>query len=82
MSLNERIIALTEEVNDLLAKDNPIGSQDFIELAASVMNFSDLESHLDKLVSEERKESEFEWIWKEIPILNVVVPVPAPIVQP
>ena len=25
-SLNERIIALTEDVNELLSKDNPIGS--------------------------------------------------------
>jgi hypothetical protein len=68
MSLNERLITLTEEVNDLLAKDNPIGSQEFIELASTVMNYSDLASHLEKLVSEERKESEFEWIWKENPI--------------
>jgi hypothetical protein len=29
------------------------------------MNFSDLASHLDKIESEERKESEFEWIWKK-----------------
>ena len=68
MSLNEKIITLTEEVNDLLSKDNPIGSQNFIKLATNVMNYSDLASHLDKLVSEERKESEFEWIWKENPI--------------
>jgi hypothetical protein len=47
MSLNERIIGLTEEVNDLLLKDSPIGSQEFIELAISVMNYSDLASHLD-----------------------------------
>jgi hypothetical protein len=47
MSLNERIITLTEEVNELLSKDNPIGSQDFIELAVNVMNYSDLVSHLD-----------------------------------
>jgi hypothetical protein len=47
MSLNERIIGLTEEVNDLLLKDSPIGSQEFIELATSVMNYSDLASHLD-----------------------------------
>ena len=42
MSLNERIIALTEEVNDLLTKDSPIGSQDFIKLASRLMNLSDL----------------------------------------
>lgn len=42
MSLNERIIAITEEVNDFLSKDSPISSQDFIKLAASLMNFSDL----------------------------------------
>lgn len=65
MSLNERIIALTEEVNDLLSKDNPIESQDFITLAARLMNFSDLASSLERLEQEERKEAEFEWIWKE-----------------
>jgi hypothetical protein len=65
----------------LISKENPIDSQEFIELAASVMNYSDLASHLDQLVSEERKESEFDWIWKENPILNVVAPVAAPIVQ-
>ena len=82
MSLNERIIVLTEEINDLLSKDNPISSQEFIELAVSVMNYSDLASHLDQLESEERKESELEWIWKENPIVNLVAPVAAPIVQP
>ena len=81
MTLNERIIALTDEVNDLLSKDTPISSEEFIELAVSVMNYSDLASHLDQLESDERKEAEFEWIWKENPILNVVAPVAAPIAQ-
>ena len=49
MSLNERIIALTEEVNDLLSKDSPIRSQDFIKLAGSLMNFSDLASNLERI---------------------------------
>ena len=49
MSLNERIIALTEEVNDLLSKENPIVSQDFINLATRLMNFSDLASNLERL---------------------------------
>jgi hypothetical protein len=39
MSLNDRIIALTEEVNNLIFNDIPIGSEDFIKLAARVMNF-------------------------------------------
>ena len=65
MSLNERIIVLTEEVNDLLSKESPIDSQDFIKLAGSLMNFSDLASNLERLEQEERKEVEFEWIWKE-----------------
>jgi hypothetical protein len=64
MSLNERIIALTEEINDLLTKDSPIGSQDFINLAVRLMNFTDLSSSLENLEQEERKEVEFEWIWK------------------
>ena len=46
------------------------------------MNYSDLASHLDQLESEERKETEFEWIWKENAILNVMAPVAAPIAQP
>ena len=29
------------------------------------MNFSDLASSLDRLEQEERKEVEFEWIWKD-----------------
>ena len=82
MSLNERIIVLTEEINDLLSKDNPIESQEFIELAVRVMNYSDLATHLDHLESEERKETDFEWIWKKNPIINVVAPVDAPILQP
>ena len=65
MSLNERIIALTEEINELLSKETPIGSQDFINLAVRLMNFSDLSSSLDNLEQEERKEVEFEWIWKD-----------------
>jgi hypothetical protein len=65
MSLNERIITLTEEVNDFMSKERPISSQDFINLAASLMNFTDLASNLERLEQEERKEVEFEWIWKE-----------------
>ena len=65
MSLNERIIALTEEVNHLLSKESPIGSQEFIELAASLINFSDLASNLERIKLEERKEVEYEWIWKD-----------------
>ncbi len=65
MSLNERIIAITEEVNDLLSKETLIGSQDFINLANCLMNFSDLSSSLENLEQEERKEVEFEWIWKD-----------------
>ena len=42
MSLNERIIALTQEVNEFLSKESPIGSEDFIKLAGRLMNFSDL----------------------------------------
>jgi hypothetical protein len=49
MSLNERIIALTEEVNGLLSKENPIGSEEFIKLAASLINFSDLASNLERM---------------------------------
>lgn len=65
MSLNERIIGLTEQVNELISKENPIGSQDFIKLALMVMNFSDLSSKLEEIGKEERKEIDFEWIWKE-----------------
>ncbi len=65
MSLNEKIIALTEEAKNFLSKDLPLGSQDFIKLANRLMNFSDLASSLERLESEERKEVEFEWIWKE-----------------
>ena len=65
MSLNERTIAITEEVNGLLSKDSPISSQDFIKLAASVMNFSDLSLKLEIMEQEDRKDVEYEWIWKE-----------------
>jgi hypothetical protein len=65
MSLNEKIIALAEEVNDLLSKESPIVSQDFINLATRVMNFSDLASNLKRLDQEERKDVEYEWIWKD-----------------
>ena len=49
MPLNERILALSEEVKDLLSKNNSIDSDKFIDLAVRVMNYSDLVSHLDQL---------------------------------
>ena len=49
MTLNDRIISLTEEVNDLLSKESQIGSQDFIKLASTLMKFSNLASNLEKL---------------------------------
>ena len=78
MSFNERIIALTEQVNDLMSKESPIGSQEFIKLALRVMNFADLTSNLEQLEQEERKEAEFEWIWKESLVQNFVAQVPQP----
>ncbi len=65
MSLNEKIIAITEEVNELMSKENSIGSKEFIKLASQIMNFSDLNNSLERLELEERKEVEYEWIWKE-----------------
>jgi hypothetical protein len=65
MSLKERIIVVAEEVNDLLSKESPIGSQDFIKLAGRLMDLSDLTSNLERLDQEERNEVEFEWIWKD-----------------
>ena len=59
MTLNEKIIGITQQANDFLSKDNPIGSQDFINLAGRLMNLSDLASDLEKLVQEERKDIEY-----------------------
>jgi hypothetical protein len=36
------MIGLTDDVSDVLAKENPLGSSDFIKLAIKVMNFSDI----------------------------------------
>lgn len=49
MSLNEKIIAITEEVNELMSKENSIGSKEFIKLASQMMNFSDLNNSLERL---------------------------------
>jgi hypothetical protein len=48
-----------------MSKENPIGSEEFIKLALNVMNFADLNSNLEELEKEERKEVEFDWMWKE-----------------
>ncbi len=36
-----------------------------MKIALESMNFSDLARHLNVLEQEERKEAEFDWIWKE-----------------
>ena len=59
MTLNEKIIGITQQANDFLSKDNPIGSQDFINLAGRLMNLSELASDLEKLEQEERKDIEY-----------------------
>jgi hypothetical protein len=56
----------------LLSKEVPIKSDDFIKLASSLMNFSDLPPFLERLELEEKKEVEFEWIWKER--INLITP--------
>ena len=80
MTLNQRIIALTEEVNSLISKDTPIVSTEFIKLAMNVMNLSDLTDNLNHLEQEERKEAEFEWIWKghNVDVKQVQAPVNKP----
>jgi hypothetical protein len=37
-----------------------------MKLVERVMNFSDILGYLENIKNEERKENEFEWIWKEI----------------
>jgi hypothetical protein len=64
--MKDKIIAISDQVKQLLDKNLTIDSQGFIDLAVKVMNFSDLSSNLVSIESEERKESEFQWIWKEI----------------
>ena len=59
------MIGLTDDVSDVLAKENPLGSSDFIKLAIKLMNFSEIAGSLERLNQEERKEAEFEWICKE-----------------
>ncbi len=59
MSLKGKIIALSEEVNDALSKENPLGSQYFLKLTTRLMNFANLSSSLERLEQEERKEVEF-----------------------
>ena len=49
----------------MLTKDDPTDSDNFIQLSTSLMNFSDLPSTLERLEFEEKKEVDFEWIWKE-----------------
>lgn len=49
MSLNERIISLTEEVNYILSKESEISSHDFMKIAARLLNFSDLASNFEKI---------------------------------
>lgn len=48
-----------------MSKENSIGSKEFIKLASQLMNFTDLSSSLERLEQEERKEVEYEWIWKD-----------------
>ncbi len=43
-SLNQKLTQLIEEVNLLLAKENPFTSQEFIKLAIQVMNYGDLDT--------------------------------------
>ncbi len=50
----------------LLSKEIDITSQGFINLAIKVMSFSDLASKFPLFKSEERKETEFDWIWKDL----------------
>lgn len=56
----------------MLAKDAPTDSDNFIKLTSALMNFSELPSTLERLELEEKKEVDFEWIWKE-PV-NLITP--------
>jgi hypothetical protein len=37
-----------------------------MRLATQVLNYADLASSLSNIEQEERKEIEYEWIWKEV----------------
>jgi hypothetical protein len=52
-------------VKNFIENEESLSSEAFISLSTKLMNLCDLTSHLENISKEERKETEFEWIYTE-----------------
>jgi cell division FtsZ-interacting protein ZapD len=68
LSLNQRIAALYDKVNQITSKEETLSSLEFMNTATEMMNLADLEQVYKNFIKEEKKESEYEWLYTE-PIL-------------
>ena len=61
-NFNGLINILLEKISNFLKKDKEFTSDEFIDLATELMNVCDLTDYLKKIIKEERKDSDYEWI--------------------
>jgi hypothetical protein len=68
LSLKERIFALEGKVNQITSKEETLTSLEFMNIATEMMNFTVMEQVYKNIIQEEKKESEYEWLYTE-PVL-------------
>ena len=65
LSLNQRIAALYDKVNQITSKEKTLSSLEFMNTVSEIMNLADLEQVYKNFIKEEKKESEYEWLYTE-----------------
>ena len=68
LSLNKRIVATYGKLSLLTSKEETMSSLEFMDITNDMKNLADLEDVYKNIVHEEKKESEYEWIYSE-PVL-------------
>ena len=69
LSLNQRIVTLHGKVNQITSKDESFSSLEFMNIATEMINLADLDQVYKNVIQEEKKESEYEWMYTE-PVLS------------
>ena len=64
-AIRDKIDIIIQKVENYLDNEDPITSEAFIKLANDLMNVHDIAVDFENISNEERKETEYEWVYSK-----------------
>ncbi len=62
-AIRDKIDIIIQKAENYLDNEDPITSEAFIQLANDLMNVRDIAGDFENISNEERKETEYEWVY-------------------